>query len=66
MNRLLLHKKKLFFFYIRGSVHRNSVLMSSNKMQQYAGIYLLQNHSKCLAPIIRSTLNYNCSFWYRS
>jgi hypothetical protein len=32
-------------FYIRGSVHRNSKLIRSNKMQQYAGIYLLQNHS---------------------
>jgi hypothetical protein len=32
-------------FYIHGSMHRNSVLIRSNKMQQYAGIYLLQNHS---------------------
>ena len=32
-------------FYIHGSVHRDSVLIRSNKMQQYAGIYLLQNHS---------------------
>jgi hypothetical protein len=32
-------------FYIRGSVHRNSKLIKSNKMQQYAGIYLPQNHS---------------------
>ena len=32
-------------FYIHGSVHRNSMLIRSNKMQQYAGIYLLQNHS---------------------
>ena len=35
-------------FYIHGTVHRNSVLIKSNKMQQYAGIYLLQNHSICL------------------
>jgi hypothetical protein len=34
-------------FYIHGSVHRNSELIRSNKMQQYAGIYLLQNHSIC-------------------
>ena len=25
----------------------NSILKRSNKMQQYAGIYLLQNHSTC-------------------
>ena len=36
-----------FFFYIHGSVHRNSVLIRSNKMQQYAGVYLLQNYSTC-------------------
>ena len=28
-------------------MHRNSILVRSNKMQRYAGIYLLQNHSKC-------------------
>ena len=33
--------------YIHGSVHRNSILIISNKMQQYAGTYLLQNHSTC-------------------
>jgi hypothetical protein len=33
--------------YIHVSVHRNSILIRSNKMQQYAGIYLLQNHSTC-------------------
>ena len=32
-------------FCIHGSVHRNSILIRSNKMQQHAGIYLLQNHS---------------------
>ena len=32
-------------FYIHCSVHRNSILIRSNKMQQYAGIYLLQNYS---------------------
>jgi hypothetical protein len=31
--------------YIHGSVHRDSVLITSNKMQQYAGIYLLQIYS---------------------
>ena len=34
-------------FYIHGSVHRDSVLIRSNKMQQYAGIYLLQVYSTC-------------------
>ena len=34
-------------FYIHDSVHRNSILIRSNKMQQYAGIYLLQNYSTC-------------------
>ena len=32
-------------FYIHGSVHNNSVLIRSNKIQQYASIYLLQNLS---------------------
>ena len=34
-------------FCINGSVHRDSILIRSNKMQQYAGMYLLQNHSTC-------------------
>jgi len=34
-------------FYIHGSVHRNSLLIRSNKIQHYAGIYLLQNYSTC-------------------
>ena len=34
-------------FYIHGSMHRDSILIRSNEMQQYAGIYLLQNYSKC-------------------
>ena len=38
---------KATIFYIHGSVHRNSILIRSNKMQQYAGIYLLQNYSTC-------------------
>jgi len=32
-------------FYIHGSVHRDSVLIRSNKMQQYVGIYLLKIYS---------------------
>ena len=34
-------------FYIHCSVHRNSILIRSHKMQHYAGIYLLQNYSTC-------------------
>jgi hypothetical protein len=34
-------------FYIRGPVHHNPKLTKSNKMQQCAGIYLLQNYSTC-------------------
>ena len=34
-------------FCIHGSVHRNSILIRSNEMQQYAGIYLLQNYCTC-------------------
>ena len=34
-------------FYIRGSVHRNSRLKKSNKMQQYTDIYLLLNYCTC-------------------
>jgi hypothetical protein len=36
-----------FFFIIHGSVHRNSILIRSNKMHQYVVIYLLQNYSTC-------------------
>jgi len=32
----------LLEFYIHGSVHRDSILIRSNEMQQYAGVYLLQ------------------------
>ena len=35
----------LHMFYICSSVHRNSVLKKSNKMQQYEDIYLLLNYS---------------------
>jgi len=33
--------------YIHGCVLHNSILTRSNKIQQYAGIYLLENHSTC-------------------
>ena len=36
-----------FFFNIRVSVHRNSRLKKSNKMQQYADIYLRLNYCTC-------------------
>ena len=55
--------------YIHGSVHRNSVLIISNKMQQYTGIYLLQSHSTCFGcpsyPSSGVHKNCNCSSWYR-
>jgi len=35
----------LNLFNIHGSVHRNSILIRSNKMQQYVRVYLLQNYS---------------------
>ena len=37
--------KLIFKFYFHGSVHRDSILTRSNEMQQYAGVYLLQNYS---------------------
>ena len=39
--------KSYFFFYILGSVHRNTRLKKSNEMQQHADIYLLLNYSTC-------------------
>jgi len=40
------HKCDLLYkFYIHGSMQRDSLLIRSNKMQQYAGIYLLQVYS---------------------
>ena len=37
-------------------MHRNSTLIRSNKMQQHAGIYLLQNYSTCFGcPFHQST-----------
>ena len=38
---------QLRFFYNHGSMHRDSILISSNEVQQYAGVYLLQNYSTC-------------------
>ena len=32
-------------FYVHDSVYRNSILIRCNNIQQYAGIYLLQNYS---------------------
>ena len=47
------------FFIFVVAVHRNSKLNKSNKMQQYADIYLLLIYCTCFgasfAPIIRST-----------
>ena len=39
----------LVFLCIHGSVHRASILIRSNQMQQYAGVYLLQSYSTCFA-----------------
>ena len=39
------HNKEMF--YIHGSVQRDSILIRSNEIQQYAGVYLLQNYSTC-------------------
>jgi hypothetical protein len=47
----MVHCRELF--YIHGSVHRDSLLIRSNKMQQYAGIYLLQVHSTCFGRLSR-------------
>ena len=46
-NNTAASKEQILQFYTHCSVHRNSILIRSNKMQQYAGIYLLQNHSTC-------------------
>ena len=43
----MFYKQITFLFYIHGSVHRNYILLISKKVQQYAGIYLLQNYSTC-------------------
>ena len=46
-DKKILHKTHVVCFYFHGSVHRDSVLIRSNKMKQYAGIYLLQVYSTC-------------------
>ena len=43
----IIKSNKNYAFYIHGSVHRDSILIRYNKMQQYAGIYLLQIYSTC-------------------
>ena len=55
-------------FYMHGSMHHDSVLIRSNKMQQDARIYLLQVYMfrAFITPIIRNTKKCNCSLWYRS
>ena len=40
-----------FQFFIHGSVHRDSILIRSNELQQYAGVYLLQNYSTCFGCV---------------
>jgi len=42
------------FFSIHVFVHRYSILIRSNKMQRYAGIYLLQNHSAHVSGVHRT------------
>ena len=46
-------KIKYSKFYIHGSMHRNSRLKNSNKMQQYADIYLLLNYCTCFGRPLR-------------
>ena len=41
------HIHPTVYFYIHGYVHRDSILIRSNEIQQYAGVYLLQNYSTC-------------------
>ena len=42
------HQKLAFYiFYIHGSVHRDSVLIRSNKLELCAGVYLLQVYYTC-------------------
>jgi hypothetical protein len=48
------HKSISSFFYIHGSVHCNSILIRFNKMQPYAGIYLLQNHCLHVSGVHRT------------
>jgi len=56
----------MFDFYIHGSAYRDSILISSNKMQQYAGIYLPQIYSTSFGCPLHPSWNCDCSLWYRS
>ena len=57
------------FFYIRGSVHRESNLIT---VQQYATVFSLLRFCRqlymfrVLTPVIRSSYNCNYSYWYWS
>jgi len=56
-------------FYIHGSVHCLCILIRSKKMQKmqvFITANLLYMFRVSVAPIIRSTSNCNCSFWYRT
>ena len=58
-NMYLLHAgihKSSFFLYICSSVHRNSRLKESNKMQQYADVYLLLNYCTCFGHPLHPSL----------
>jgi len=41
--------------YIHGSVHRDSIVIRSNKIQQYAGVYLLQIYTTCFGCLSHSS-----------
>ena len=49
----------MLIIYIHGSVHRDSILIRSNEMQQYAGVYLLQNYFTCLGVYRTHHQEYN-------
>ena len=46
---------RYIYIYIHDSVHRDSILIRSNEMQQYAGVYLLQNYSTCFGCLSHTT-----------
>ena len=46
-NHELILRTVIFNIYKFHMKHPHYLLIRSNKMQQYAGIYLLQNHSTC-------------------
>jgi len=49
------HLQHLSFFYIRGSVHRNSRLKKFNEIEQYTDIYLRLNYCTCFGRPSRSS-----------